>query len=381
MFTFQSKPSSSSKRSGHSSSSRTILQPKLKIHTGYDRHEQEADRAAEQVLRGTEPRSFTPKTGGAAVGVQRECHCGGTCAECKAGQSGGEHQHMQLSPAASSGAGVHAPPVVNRVLNSPGRPLDPQTRAFMEPRFGFDFSNVRLHSGEEAERSARDVNALAYTVGPNIVFAKGQYQPAEQSGRRLLAHELAHVVQQSSSPARLQRQQPPPAPPPKKKDEAPACTFSIRYVKDKDIPCDTLFEQQKGKKPPGKMCGRAVQYNVESVSANGPKCPPLKGLKFTETKQIDPGKASCLPAGATLPASDGCVIGDNGKITGCTDIYSLCGPLAGINELTNAGCENTYTQKLFVDGKEVETHKIHFDMDTTATTCTTKMTRDGTPIP
>ena len=381
MFTFQSKQSFPSKRSGRPSSSRTILQPKLRVHPAKDRYEQEADRAADQVLRESEPSSLAPKVGGAALGVQRECHCGGTCAACQASH---QHQPTQLSPAAPDSAGVHAPPGVDKVLNSPGRPLDARTRSMMEPRFGFDFSRVRVHSGEEAERSEREVNALAYTVGPNIVFAKGQYQPAERSGSRLLAHELAHVVQQSRSPALLQRQQPPgpkPDNPPKKKDDAPACTFSIHYVKDKDIACDTLFEQQKGRKPPGKLCGRAVQYNVESVSAVGTKCPPLKGLKFTETKEIDQGKASCLPDRTTLAPSGGCVIGDNGKLTGCTDLYSLCGPLADINARTNGGCENTYTQKLFVDGKQAETHKIHFDIDTTASTCDTKMTRDGTAIP
>lgn len=78
-----------------------------------------------------------------------------------------------------------------------GQPLDAETRAFMEPRFGHDFSQVRVHSDVEAETSAESLKALAYTVGSDVVFAKGQYSPASSAGRRLLAHELCHVVQQS----------------------------------------------------------------------------------------------------------------------------------------------------------------------------------------
>ncbi|MGB9632210.1 MAG: DUF4157 domain-containing protein [Chloroflexaceae bacterium] len=88
------------------------------------------------------------------------------------------------------------PPIVHEVLRSPGQPLDAETRAFMEPRFGHDFSRVRVHTDARAAESARAVNALAYTVGRDVVFGAGQYAPGASAGRRLLAHELAHVVQQ-----------------------------------------------------------------------------------------------------------------------------------------------------------------------------------------
>jgi hypothetical protein len=99
------------------------------------------------------------------------------------------------------------PPVVQRVLRSSGQPLDVSTLASMELRFGHDFSRVRIHSDEAAGASADAVNALAYTVGPHIVMAKGQYAPATPQGKRLLAHELTHVVQQREAgrPA-IQRQ-------------------------------------------------------------------------------------------------------------------------------------------------------------------------------
>jgi hypothetical protein len=92
------------------------------------------------------------------------------------------------------------PPIVDEVLRSPGRPLDAATRAFMEPRFGHDFSQVRVHADPRAAKSARAVNAMAYVVGQDIVFDAGRYAPGRIAGRRLLAHELAHVVQQGPAP-------------------------------------------------------------------------------------------------------------------------------------------------------------------------------------
>jgi hypothetical protein len=86
---------------------------------------------------------------------------------------------------------------VSEVLRSPGQPLDTATRAFMEPRFGRDFSGVRVHTDAKAEESARAVSARAYAVGSNVVFGIGQYAPRTAAGNRLIAHELAHVVQQS----------------------------------------------------------------------------------------------------------------------------------------------------------------------------------------
>jgi hypothetical protein len=92
-----------------------------------------------------------------------------------------------------------APSIVHDVLRSPGQPLDATTQSFMEPRFGHNFSNVRIHADAQAAESARSVNALAYTVGQDVVFASNQYQPDTRAGQQLLAHELTHVVQQSSA--------------------------------------------------------------------------------------------------------------------------------------------------------------------------------------
>jgi hypothetical protein len=99
-------------------------------------------------------------------------------------------------------AGVAAvPPSVHSVLATPGTALDPGTRTSMRARFGHDFSRVRVHADAEAARSARDIAAHAYTFGGHVVLGAGRYQPHTPAGRHLLAHELAHVIQQEARPA------------------------------------------------------------------------------------------------------------------------------------------------------------------------------------
>jgi hypothetical protein len=92
-----------------------------------------------------------------------------------------------------------APPIVQEVLRAPGHPLDSATRTIMGAGFGYDFSQVKIHTDTKAGQSARAVNALAYTVGRDVVFGIGQYAPETGAGRRLLAHEMTHVVQQSTT--------------------------------------------------------------------------------------------------------------------------------------------------------------------------------------
>jgi hypothetical protein len=92
-----------------------------------------------------------------------------------------------------------AAPIVADALSSPTHPLDASTRAFMEPRLGHDFSRVRIHTDQRAARSARAVNARAFTVGRDVVFGAGEFALARQDGRHLLAHELVHVIQQEQT--------------------------------------------------------------------------------------------------------------------------------------------------------------------------------------
>jgi hypothetical protein len=91
------------------------------------------------------------------------------------------------------------PSIVRAVLDSPGRPLESATRAFLEPRFGHDFRQVRVHTNTLAAESAQALHALAFTVAPHLVFNSGRYAPQTSNGRRLLAHELSHVIQQGGS--------------------------------------------------------------------------------------------------------------------------------------------------------------------------------------
>lgn len=111
-----------------------------------------------------------------------------------------------LQRKASDGpADAHATPAVQSTLAASGAPLDSRTRGFMESRFGHDFSRVRIHADSGAAASARALRAHAYTVGSDIVFGAGRYAPNTAGGQRLLAHELAHVVQQGAGPGTVQR--------------------------------------------------------------------------------------------------------------------------------------------------------------------------------
>jgi len=152
---------------------RSVLQRKLTIGVNNDPLEQEADRIADQVV-------STPTwqgVGNALFGIQR-------FSDHNAGDA-------DAATAAS----------VDEALSTGGRPLETGLRANLESRFGYDFSSVRVHSGTSAERSARDVAANAYTVGNQIVFGAGQFDPGTTNGRRLLAHELTHVIQQTGAGA------------------------------------------------------------------------------------------------------------------------------------------------------------------------------------
>lgn len=150
----------------------TTTQPKVRMNVPGDVHEQEAEAAAERVA--GPPPSLRAGSGApisAAPPAQRKV-------QGVAGQS-------QAAPAG-----------VREALSSTGQPLDYETRARMEPRFGQDFSRVRVHTDARAAESAHAAGALAYTVGPDIVFGSGQYAPRTTAGARLLAHELTHTVQQ-----------------------------------------------------------------------------------------------------------------------------------------------------------------------------------------
>lgn len=141
-------------------------QSKPTFSTRGDVYEQEADRLANRVMRMPEPQPSS----------------------------------LRVMPDSShSLAAAETSPMIGETLGQAGQPLDASTRSFMEPRFGFDFSRVRIHSDALAAESAAAINALAFTVGNHIVFGANQYMPDSRVTRSLLAHELTHVVQQSQS--------------------------------------------------------------------------------------------------------------------------------------------------------------------------------------
>lgn len=168
------------------------IQTKLTINRLGDRYEQEADRVSEQIMRMPELR-VQPKCAGSSMpGFKRKC-----------GNCGKENLSLQCKSRgfADPVAGGFAPPLVHGVLRSPGQSLDHHTRAFMEPHFGRDFSRVRLHTDLRASDAADVLQAQAFTVGNDIVFGTGKFAPSTPAGRKLLAHELTHVVQQGAAPA------------------------------------------------------------------------------------------------------------------------------------------------------------------------------------
>lgn len=193
--------------------------PKLRVSHDSDFYEHEADRVAEQVVQGSSLSDYDAKipsindgnvTGGeesnqsfVELGPSDE-KISRKCVSCKEeedqerikisrkeGTTSNSFSQFEVSKKASKD--------ISNTLTHSGFPIDTRTRKFMESRFNYDFSKVRVHTDEIAAESAQSVYAAAYTVGNDIVFAHGQYAPQSNNGRKLLAHELAHVIQQAGT--------------------------------------------------------------------------------------------------------------------------------------------------------------------------------------
>jgi len=150
----------------------TGIQAKLSVGSPDDIHEQEADHIADQVMR---------------------------MPESPAVEIPGEKEEKLVSLKAEGGGVPLSGELDDRVrsLEGGGAPLGEGERAFFEPRFGTDFSQVRVHTGSSAEEVAQALNAQAFTLGRDVVFGAGRYSPGTEEGMRLMAHELTHVVQQN----------------------------------------------------------------------------------------------------------------------------------------------------------------------------------------
>lgn len=205
------------------------VQAKLRIGQPNDIYEQEADRVAEQVMRMPENTGVSGQVSGVRKGdesVQTKSAFPSSCSSCKEEeliqpkhlpikitplvQRQAEDEELRRQPIKEeeetlqvkgiSGQTTEATPGIESRLNSikgGGHPLPESMRAYYDSRFGYDFSHVRVHTDTQAAESASELNAQAFTIGRNVVFGAGQYKPETSEGRRLFAHELAHVLQQS----------------------------------------------------------------------------------------------------------------------------------------------------------------------------------------
>ena len=183
-------------------------------------------------------------------------------------------QRLERRAGSPGKEGTPAPPIVDRALSSSGQPLDAAARAYFSPRFGRDFSAVRVHTDPLAAESAQAVDAFAYTVGRDIVFAPGQYAPGSASGRRLIAHELSHVVQQEGQGTALQR-----------KDTAADAPDLV--LSEHSDPCACVVQIHNNEKKASQIAALMHQhckYNLASVKPGTGRHISLPGHKDT----VDP---------------------------------------------------------------------------------------------
>ena len=183
------------------------IQTKLKVSQPGDAYEQEADRVADEVMRMSTPSRIGISATGEEDRISRKCSA------CEMKKKDEEERKLKISRKPMTMSNFEpSNEVTNDIRNVPpsgGSSLDNNTQEFMESKFGYDFSRVRIHTDTNAAESARTMNALAYTLGEDIVFGDGQYSPNTVNGRCLLAHELTHTIQQGSTkdPFLMQRQE------------------------------------------------------------------------------------------------------------------------------------------------------------------------------
>jgi len=219
-------------------------------------------------------------------------------ANAVAGSVTGQLPGRALRPSAPVGppsAGAPpAPPVVHDALASPGAPLNPETRASLETPLGRDLAGVRVHTGPLAEESARALDAQAFTVGQDVFFDSGRYDPRTRRGRWLLAHELVHTVQQGASGARSVQRQP--------NDLAGYPEAERRSIVQSNIPTpmiDAAFllsvfgtAAQTG--------GATASYTLGATTVFGAGIDPAMQRGLTSTGAYLAGQTNVLPLGSTV---------------------------------------------------------------------------------
>jgi len=271
------------------------------------------------------PPTFTPTPRGF---LQSKCACGGTpgpsgeCESCRKKKLQRRSENPDLSSISHPRSSLsEVPPIVHEVLRSPGQPLDSATHAFMEPRFGHDFSKVKVET------------------------TSNEPQSVEAPGR------TGKIVQRPvSADASSSRPDSSPAP---TAEAAGSCEFSINYENRKDMKCHEIpgYEGQ---------VGAAAVYDITGVTATGSGCPrTLDGLRLTETIKSDGG----CSGQSSVERGEGCVITSElgtprkGKLNWCQDTYAICGPSAGF---PTGQCTEQFTQQTFIGGSPAETRQITF---------------------
>lgn len=312
------------------------IQAKLTENALGDIYQQESNRVSKQEMNMSTPQ------------LQRTCACGGECPKCQTKQPGHEHERTQTKRVGSSDLGETAvSPIVHEVQRSSGQPLDAVTRGFMEPRFGHDFSQVRVHSNE--------VSHSAIQLAAKLDDAPDK----EDVGRITLQADVDAGVPPAKAPAK----------PPAKAPAAPNCKYKITYANVSNPGCEELGpEACRGANVSKPECekletsrGARIRYDITKVQAMGKGCPAtLDGLKLTEKVTSDAG---CRPgkvetgAGCTIYADKAKPL--EGQFRVCTDTYSVCG---GVQSFLFAGCTQILTQEIFIGGVLAETHEIKFEI-------------------
>jgi hypothetical protein len=229
-------------------------QTKLMVNAPGDVYEQESDRVSEQVTR-------IPEAGLSAAQaiVHNVLRQPETALDQTAFRVGAGDERL-----------VDDPPNVHEALRSPGQPLDSATLAFFEPRLQHDFHNVVVHTGPSAEAAATAMSALAFTAGRDIVFGSGQFAPGTHGGRRLLAHELTHVVQQSAHAPGTNTMNPSSVPVLQRAPGDKERVAEQRGVPDSPYPEEEeVFRYAIGARDLGKLADGVVLYTSKYWKATG----------------------------------------------------------------------------------------------------------------
>lgn len=184
---------------------KAVLQAKLKIAEPNNRYEQEADRMAEQVVMMPSPRFHAAADSTPAINTESQNKViQRMCTSCR------EDKELIQTKTTGNGMPKITPSIDSRIrsLNGGGQPMTLKDRGYFEPRFGTDFSTVRVHNDSRSANIAKSINARAFTLGRNVVFGAGEYSHNSLASRKLFAHELTHILQQPDTSSRIIRRQP-----------------------------------------------------------------------------------------------------------------------------------------------------------------------------